>query len=72
MGQQAKNEFYKDDEELAMAFAAAVNEEALGLQQAGSDVIQLDEPWVRNKLRMRRLDANKRNFKLRERAGRRR
>src|SRR5271170_1943765 len=48
MSQQAKNEFYKDDEELAMAFAAAVNAEALELQKAGADVIQLDEPWVRN------------------------
>lgn len=48
MSQQAKNEFYADDEELAMAFAAAVNEEALSLQKAGADVIQLDEPWVRN------------------------
>jgi 5-methyltetrahydropteroyltriglutamate--homocysteine methyltransferase len=48
MSQQAKNEFYKDDEELAMAFAAAVNAEARDLQEAGADVIQLDEPWVRN------------------------
>ena len=48
MSQQAKNEFYEDDEELAMAFAAAVNAEALDLQKAGADVIQLDEPWVRN------------------------
>jgi len=48
MSQQAKNEFYKDDEELAMAFADAVNAEALDLQKAGADVIQLDEPWVRN------------------------
>jgi 5-methyltetrahydropteroyltriglutamate--homocysteine methyltransferase len=48
MSQQAKDEFYKDDEELAMAFAAAVNAEALELQKAGADVIQLDEPWVRN------------------------
>ena len=48
MAQQAKNEFYKDDEELAMAFAEAVNAEALDLQKAGADVIQLDEPWVRN------------------------
>lgn len=48
MGQQAKNEFYKDDEELAMAMASAVNAEALALQKAGADVIQLDEPWVRN------------------------
>ena len=48
LSQQAKNEFYKDDEELAMAMAAAVNAEALELQKAGADVIQLDEPWVRN------------------------
>src|SRR6202171_281389 len=48
MSQQAKNEFYKDDEELAMAFATAVNAEALELQKAGANVIQLDEPWVRN------------------------
>src|SRR6195952_3666868 len=48
MSQQAKNEFYKDDEELAMAMAAAVNAEALDLQEAGADVIRLDEPWVRN------------------------
>jgi len=48
MGQQAKNEFYKDDEEMAMDFAIAVNEEALALQAAGADVIQLDEPWLRN------------------------
>jgi 5-methyltetrahydropteroyltriglutamate--homocysteine methyltransferase len=48
MSQQASNEFYKDDEELAMALAAAVNAEVLELQKAGADVIQLDEPWVRN------------------------
>src|ERR1019366_945860 len=30
------------------AWAAAVNAEALELQKAGADVIQLDEPWVRN------------------------
>ena len=47
MGQQAKNEFYKDDEEMAMDFAAAVNAEALDLQKAGADIIQLDEPWLR-------------------------
>lgn len=48
MAQQAKNEFYKDDEEMAMDLAAAVNAEALDLQAAGADVIQLDEPWLRN------------------------
>ena len=31
-----------------MDFAAAVNAEALDLQAAGADVIQLDEPWLRN------------------------
>ena len=31
-----------------MAFAEAVNAEARDLQKAGADVIQLDEPWVRN------------------------
>ena len=48
MGQQAQDEFYKDPEALAMAFAEAVNAEALDLQRAGADAIQLDEPWVRN------------------------
>ena len=48
MTQQAKNEFYRDAEELAMDFAAAVNEEARDLEKAGADVIQLDEPWLRN------------------------
>jgi 5-methyltetrahydropteroyltriglutamate--homocysteine methyltransferase len=48
MGQQAKNEFYRDDEEMVMDFAAAVNAEALELQAAGADFIQLDEPWLRN------------------------
>jgi len=48
MTQQAKNEFYKDQDELAMDFAVAVNEEARALQAAGADVIQLDEPWLRN------------------------
>ena len=48
MTQQAKNEHYKDPEALAMDFAAAVNAEARDLQAAGADVIQLDEPWLRN------------------------
>jgi 5-methyltetrahydropteroyltriglutamate--homocysteine methyltransferase len=48
MTQQVKNEFYKDEEELAMDYAAAVNEEARDLVKAGADVIQLDEPWLRN------------------------
>ncbi len=48
MSQQAKDEHYKDAEALAMDLAAAVNAEAHELVAAGADVIQLDEPWVRN------------------------
>ena len=48
MAQQAKNEFYKDTDEMVMDFAAAVNAEVLDLQAAGADVIQLDDPWLRN------------------------
>jgi 5-methyltetrahydropteroyltriglutamate--homocysteine methyltransferase len=46
MSRQAKNEFYDDEEELVMDFAAAVNEEAHDLKRAGADIIQLDEPWI--------------------------
>lgn len=48
MGQQVKDEFYKDAEAMCMDYAAAVNEEAHELVRAGADVIQLDEPWLRN------------------------
>ena len=43
---QAKDEFYKDEEALAMDYAAAINAEARDLKAAGADVIQLDEPWL--------------------------
>ncbi|MGH6967693.1 MAG: hypothetical protein ACREEL_00830 [Stellaceae bacterium] len=46
MTQQAQNDYYKDEEELVMAYAAAVNEEAKDLKAAGADVIQLDEPYL--------------------------
>jgi 5-methyltetrahydropteroyltriglutamate--homocysteine methyltransferase len=46
MSRQAKNEYYKDEEELVMDYAAAVNEEVRDLKTAGADVIQLDEPWL--------------------------
>ena len=48
MAQQVKNEFYRDAEEMTFDFAAAVNAEARDLAAAGADVIQLDEPWLRN------------------------
>jgi 5-methyltetrahydropteroyltriglutamate--homocysteine methyltransferase len=48
MAQQAKNEFYKDADEMVMDFAAAVNAEVRDLEAAGAEVIQLDDPWLRN------------------------
>ena len=47
LAQQAINEFYADPDELVMDYAAAVNAEARDLVRAGADVIQLDEPWLR-------------------------
>src|SRR5271155_4033555 len=46
MSRQAKNEFYRDEEELVMGYAAAVNAALRDLKAAGADVIQLDEPWL--------------------------
>jgi 5-methyltetrahydropteroyltriglutamate--homocysteine methyltransferase len=47
MSRQAVNEHYRDEDEMIMDYAAAVNEEARDLEKAGADVIQLDEPWLR-------------------------
>ena len=47
MAQQVQNEFYKDEAELAMDYADAVNAELKDLKATGVDVVQLDEPWVR-------------------------
>ena len=47
MSQQVQNEFYKDEAELAMDYADAVNAELRELKATGVDVVQLDEPWVR-------------------------
>jgi 5-methyltetrahydropteroyltriglutamate--homocysteine methyltransferase len=47
LSQQAENAFYTDEAEMAMDYAAAVNEELRDLKAAGVDVVQLDEPWVR-------------------------
>ena len=46
MAQQAQDDYYKDEEALALAFAAAVNDELRDLKTAGADVVQLDEPWL--------------------------
>ena len=46
MLQQAQNDFYKSEEEAAMAYASAVNEEIKDLFAAGADVVQIDEPYM--------------------------
>ena len=46
MTQQAQNDYYPDDETLAEAYAAAVNEEVKALFEAGVDIVQIDEPYV--------------------------
>ena len=46
MTQQAQDDYYKDEEALAFAYADAVNAEARDLKAAGADIIQLDEPWL--------------------------
>jgi 5-methyltetrahydropteroyltriglutamate--homocysteine methyltransferase len=46
MSKQAQNEFYRSDEEMALDYAAAVNEEIKDLFAAGADVVQIDEPWM--------------------------
>jgi 5-methyltetrahydropteroyltriglutamate--homocysteine methyltransferase len=46
MAQQAQNDHYADEAEMAMDYAAAVNAEAHDLKAAGADIIQLDEPWL--------------------------
>ncbi|HEY3194663.1 MAG TPA: cobalamin-independent methionine synthase II family protein [Candidatus Dormibacteraeota bacterium] len=46
MSQQAQDDYYHDEEALAMALAAAVNSEVRDLFAAGADVVQLDEPYL--------------------------
>ena len=46
MSQQAQNDFYGDEEELALDYAAAVNAEIKDLFAAGADIVQIDEPYM--------------------------
>ena len=46
MTQQAQDEHYTDERSLALAYAAAVNEELRDLKSAGADVVQIDEPYL--------------------------
>jgi 5-methyltetrahydropteroyltriglutamate--homocysteine methyltransferase len=46
MTQQAQNDHYADEEDLAMDYAAAVRAEVHDLFAAGADIVQLDEPYM--------------------------
>jgi 5-methyltetrahydropteroyltriglutamate--homocysteine methyltransferase len=46
MSQQAQNDFHPSDEEAAMDYAVAVNEEIRDLFAAGADIVQIDEPYM--------------------------
>ena len=46
MSRQAQDDYYGDEEAVAMAYADAVNAEIKDLFAAGADVVQIDEPWM--------------------------
>ncbi|HWL44311.1 MAG TPA: hypothetical protein VNQ73_15325 [Ilumatobacter sp.] len=46
MAQQAQNDHYDNEVDLALDYAAAVNEEIKDLFAAGADVVQVDEPYM--------------------------
>jgi len=46
LAQQAQNDFYQDEEEMAMDYAVAVNQELHAIKATGIAIIQLDEPWL--------------------------
>src|SRR5215470_20029653 len=46
MAQQCEDQYYHDEEALALDYAAALNAEIKDLFAAGADVVQLDDPWM--------------------------
>jgi 5-methyltetrahydropteroyltriglutamate--homocysteine methyltransferase len=46
MSQQAQNDFYTDEAEMAHDYAVAVNAEIRDLFAAGADIVQIDEPYM--------------------------
>lgn len=46
MSQQAQNDHYESELEMALDYAAAVNEEIRDLFEAGADIVQIDEPYM--------------------------
>jgi 5-methyltetrahydropteroyltriglutamate--homocysteine methyltransferase len=46
MSQQAQNDYYQSDAEMALAYADAVNDEIRDLHAAGVDIVIIDEPYM--------------------------
>lgn len=46
MSRQAQNDYYPDDESLALAYADVCRAEVRDLFAAGADIVQLDEPYM--------------------------
>jgi 5-methyltetrahydropteroyltriglutamate--homocysteine methyltransferase len=46
MSQQAQNDVYESEAELALAYAGAVHDEIADLFAAGADIVQIDEPYM--------------------------
>jgi len=46
MAQQCEDQHYRDEEALALDYAAALNAEIKDLFAAGADIVQLDDPWM--------------------------
>src|SRR5262249_14421777 len=49
MSAQCQDDFYRDEERLALDYAAAVNDEIKDLFAAGADIVQIDEPWMQSR-----------------------
>jgi len=46
LSRKVRNEFYRDETDLVMAFARVMNHEAQALASAGVEVLQIDEPFL--------------------------
>jgi 5-methyltetrahydropteroyltriglutamate--homocysteine methyltransferase len=46
LSRKVRNEFYKDEADLVMAFARVMNHEAQALARSGVEVLQIDEPFL--------------------------
>ena len=46
MSQQAQNDYYETDAEVALGYAGAVHDEIVDLFAAGADIVQIDEPYM--------------------------